>query len=255
MLDKYQLPNGNWIYHLNNYETDFVYNEIFVNETYLKHGIKIETNATVLDIGANIGLFSLYIKQKYPNSKIYAFEPIPEVFQILTANLVEHEEHIKTYNYALSNKNEMATFHYYPGFSVISGFHANQTRDAEIIMSGMQSKYNENNMDMPALVTKRLTQLTSFQCQTISLAYFIQQEKISHIDLLKLDIEGAELAVIEGITQNDWLKIRQIVMEVHNEIDLNKIISLLEQNNFELVVEADKQLKNAGIYNIFAVQG
>jgi hypothetical protein len=65
--------------HLNQYETDYVYKEIFEDECYTRHGIRLPDGATVVDIGANIGLFSLFALSRSPNAKIYAFEPAPLV--------------------------------------------------------------------------------------------------------------------------------------------------------------------------------
>ena len=224
VINQYQLPNGNWIYHLNAYETDFVYKEIFVNEIYLKHGIKIANNAIVFDIGANIGLFSLYIKEKYPNSKIYAFEPTPEVFKILTANVVGYQNSIKIYQQAVSNKRGLIDFHYYPEFSVISGFYANKKRDTEIIMSGMKVENDEKYSHMQTLITQRLSQLNTCQCQATTISELIKNAEITHIDLIKIDVEGAELQVLQGINEEHWHKINQIVMEVHNKADLKKYL-------------------------------
>ena len=56
---RYVLPNGLEIVHLNRYETDYLYQEIFEDQCYLRHGIRLRDGATVVDIGANIGLFSL----------------------------------------------------------------------------------------------------------------------------------------------------------------------------------------------------
>nr|AFB69908.1 OciA [uncultured bacterium] len=69
------LPNGLEIVHLNAYETDYLYREIFEDECYLRHGITLSDRATVVDIGANIGLFSLFVMSRSPGAKIYAFEP------------------------------------------------------------------------------------------------------------------------------------------------------------------------------------
>ena len=77
------LPNGLEIVHLNQYETDYLYKEIFEDECYLKHGICLPDGATVVDIGANIGLFSLFVMSRCRNPRIYAFEPAPVAYDLL----------------------------------------------------------------------------------------------------------------------------------------------------------------------------
>ncbi|MGH8689267.1 MAG: polyketide synthase dehydratase domain-containing protein, partial [Burkholderiales bacterium] len=65
--NRYVLPNGLEIVHLNRYETDYLYQEVFEDQSYLKHGIALPDGATVLDIGANIGLFSLFVLSRCRN--------------------------------------------------------------------------------------------------------------------------------------------------------------------------------------------
>src|SRR5205085_12012546 len=80
------LPNGLEIAHLNPYETDYLYKEIFEDQCYLRHGIQLRDGDTVFDIGANIGLFSLFVMSRCKNPTIYAFEPAPVVHELLKAN-------------------------------------------------------------------------------------------------------------------------------------------------------------------------
>jgi FkbM family methyltransferase len=243
----YQLPNGHWVQQLNRYETDFLFQEIFVDQCYLKHGITLTPNASVFDIGANIGLFSLYIKQKFPSSNIYAFEPIPAIYQLLCLNLADFSTGVQTYNYGLAEQVKTAFFDYYPGYSVVSGLQVARQRAAEILSSGMPDPKEQD------LLNRRLEPYTQLQCQFTTLSSMLSQANISQLDLLKIDVEGAELAVLQGIDDGDWSKIRQMVVEVHNADDLSAIMALLADKPFKLHLEADARLKGAGIYNLFAI--
>lgn len=251
-MNQYQLPNGQWIYHLNSYETDFVYEEIFVNNTYLKHNIEVPNDAVIFDIGANIGLFSLYLKNNFHNSKIYAFEPSPDVYKILNLNMASFENSVQIYNCGLLDEDKNCTFYYYPEYSVISGFHVDNERDAEIIISGMKNNSANNHSDIENLVKKRLKKLESFNCQVTTISHIIQQTQLTTVDLLKIDAEGAELAILNGIAKTDWGKIKQITMEVHKKDDLSKVAYLLKSKSFNIVIEEDKQLKE--IYSLFAIR-
>ena len=248
----YKLPNGQWIHQLNSYETEFVFHEIFVDEIYLKHGITLPLNATVFDIGANIGLFSLYINSKFPTSKLYAFEPVPDIYQRLCLNVAEFANTIQTYNCGLLDQVNTVPFDYYPGYSVISGLQVNKQRAAEILNSGMRTQSAEANLRTEDLVNQRLEPHTRLQCQVTTLSTVLSQAQITRVDLLKIDVEGAELGVLKGIAASDWPKIRQIVMEVHSQKDLQPIMTLLEAKSFKIHLEVDKRLKSSGIYNLFA---
>ena len=69
--------------HLSDYQTAEAYREIFRSHDYLRHGIRLEDEACIFDVGANIGLFSLFANQVCRRPRIYAFEPMPVTFDVL----------------------------------------------------------------------------------------------------------------------------------------------------------------------------
>ncbi|NIP41474.1 MAG: FkbM family methyltransferase, partial [candidate division Zixibacteria bacterium] len=121
----YILPNGLSVHHLNKQETDFVYEEIFKEQIYFQHGISLKENATVFDIGANIGLFTLFIKQKYPSARVYAFEPSEEAFQCLQRNTSPYATTVMIYQCGISNDDKESVLTFYPSNSIMSGFYGN----------------------------------------------------------------------------------------------------------------------------------
>ena len=82
-------------------------------------------------------------------------------------------------------------------------------------------------------------------------------QELKKVDLLKVDVERAELAVLRGISDSDWPKIRQIVIEVH-DIDgrLAEVKRLLTVDaGFQVTaVEQDRNLKGSTLYNIYATR-
>ena len=80
---EHRLADGVVVDCMNPGETDIIYKEIFDDKVYARHGIEISDGDTVIDIGANIGLFALFAKQEGSRAKIYCFEPAPETKEIL----------------------------------------------------------------------------------------------------------------------------------------------------------------------------
>ncbi len=82
-------------------------------------------------------------------------------------------------------------------------------------------------------------------------------QELEQVNLLKVDVERAELAVLRGISDNDWPKIKQIIIEVH-DIDerLAEVKRLLTQcAGFHVTaVEQDINLRGSTLYNIYAVR-
>ena len=68
------LPNNLDLFYLGQEETEFIYEEIFIEKEYLKHGITINDEDCIFDVGANIGLFSIFLSTLQKKFNIFAFE-------------------------------------------------------------------------------------------------------------------------------------------------------------------------------------
>jgi acyl-coenzyme A synthetase/AMP-(fatty) acid ligase len=83
----FELASGITVLQDNPTMTRFLHHEIFVERCYLSHGIRLPVDAIVVDVGANIGFFSIQVGLEFPSAQIYAIEPIPSTFDILEMNL------------------------------------------------------------------------------------------------------------------------------------------------------------------------
>jgi FkbH-like protein/FkbM family methyltransferase len=259
---RYVLPNGMEIVHLNQYETDYVYKEIFEDECYLRHGIQLRDGATVVDIGANIGLFSLFVTSRCANPTIYAFEPAPVVYDLLKANCAAYGANVRALNIGVSDKAKTATFTFYERSSVFSGFHSDETQDREAIQTVVRNMLTSEPVAgesveeyVDELTADRLRGRTH-DCQLTSVSELIRENRIDKIDLLKIDAEKSELDIIQGIEERDWLKIDQIVIEIHDHTGetLRRIEDLLIEKGYRCAVEEETLLKQSGLFNLYATR-
>lgn len=257
----YDLPNGMTTFYLNQAETDFMYREIFEKNSYMQHGITLEQGACVFDVGANIGIFSLLVNKRCKNAKIFAFEPIPPIFEVLALNasIYDEGENIKIFQYGLSDSEGEVTFTYYPNATVLSGRFANDKEEMKNVKSFMrhQPSFEEEDMGIAdnqwdELLENRLI-TNPFNCQLKTLSQVIKESKVERIDLLKIDVEKSEIDVLKGIDEEDWPRIRQIVIEVHNVGGrLDVIVDLLEKKGYKVVFEQETELEDTDLYNVYA---
>ncbi|GAX45461.1 amino acid adenylation [Tolypothrix sp. NIES-4075] len=255
----YKLPNGMMIAHLNKNETEFVYKELWEEQTYLKHGITINEGDCIFDVGANIGLFTLFVGQICKDVSIYAFEPIPPVFELLRRNAENYSLNVKLFNLGLSSETKSDTFTYYPQISVISGRFADAEQEREVVKSFLLKQQNivENETEISSqaideLLAERL-QSQQFTCQLKTISDVMREHGVEKVDLLKIDVEKSEQDVLSGIQQEDWQKIKQIVVEVHNiNGRLEEITALLKKHGYDLIIEQDALLEETVLYNIYA---
>jgi len=140
----------------------------------------------ILDIGAHIGVFSIYSKIINPKSEIIAIEPEPENFELLKTNLkLNGCKNIKAIQAALIAGNEKTTNLYL-------------------------SKNTHNHS-----TNKPLNQSTSITAPATNLELLMKEHKLSKIGLLKMDIEGAEFEIVSGLRTSDFGRIQNFVIEYH----------------------------------------
>lgn len=127
----------------------------------------IKDGDCVLDIGANVGFYSMAIAKKYPYAYIHAFEPIPETFEKLVDNAL-CLKNIYAHNYPLTDTDGIAEFFYdrlEPG--------AASMRNIRETNKAVKIKVNTQTLD--------------------NLAQFLPR-----VDFIKCDVEGSELLVMRG---------------------------------------------------------
>lgn len=249
----YQLPNGLKISQLNKNETDFVYQEVFEDRSYLKHSITLDEGDCVFDVGANIGLFTLFAYAQSANVKVYTFEPLPPTFKVLQTNIAQYGLAANTFRLALGRESGRLAFTHYPRMSVMSGAYADAPEDQTVARTTLTNQNNELASYADELLAGRFDSET-FECEVKTLSDVIAEQGVERIDLLKIDVEKSELDVLLGVREHDWPKLKQIVIETH-DVDgrLEQIESLLRQHGFAFVRDQDEILKGTGIYQIYAV--
>ncbi len=168
-------------------DADFMFYEIFRNGDYDYTPCKIEENDIVLDIGANIGIFTKYAIAKGA-SEIYAFEPIKENYELLVKN--NDWDNVEIFNSGISNEVKKEKFY----IDSTSGGHTIINKD---------------------LNNTRTNQTQDIQCY--SLDYLFEKDIIPHnINFAKIDAEGAEIKIFEGISNANLIKIEKFAIEWHD---------------------------------------
>ena len=229
--------------------TNSMYTDIFEREIYMQHGISIPNHACIFDVGANIGLFTLFAHRKAKNVKCYAFEPMPSTFQALAENTQLHRVDAILFNCAIGREAAYETFTFYPQMSVMSGRFANREEDREVsramIHTWLRNVGSLDDQDLinafDLLVDEQFQQQEALQCPIRTLSEIIAEQHVERIDLLKIDVEKSEYDVLSGIKDEDWPKIQQIVIEVHTSELLNQVIAVLNRQNYQTSIDDQEE--------------
>jgi FkbM family methyltransferase len=271
---KTSLPNGLEAYEKPKNTAQMIYNQIqdyFMSDI---NNILLRRDLTVVDIGANIGLFSMeVIKRANGQAHVYCFEPMPDTFKLLELNLGQfNSPNIHLFKYGLGEKEDTITFMYRPLVPTTSSRYDIEESDKNAFLNMI---YNEKIAEkfhvkvpniikyIPRFMTYWLVTLAFYafnktkgkaipvECKISTLSKFISDKKITKIDLLKIDVEKSEIDVLSGISATDWGIINSIVLEIHDIEDrrdtITKILTHYGFNN----IYVDKQHEEETVYNIF----
>jgi len=210
----YRLKNG-VEYKVRGKTTDRnVINEIWIHNSYTPERFKINQNDLVIDVGAHIGVFSIFASKKANNGKIYAFEPSPENYSLLKENIELNKSHnITLIPKALSDKTGIKDF----------------------FISEDDNKGNSSFYSKPKSSEKISVNTTSF-------SDFIKKHKIKEIDFMKIDCEGGEYDIFFNSPKSIIKKIKKISMEYHNinkKKNGLKLKYFLENLGFDIIMKTE----------------
>ncbi|MEU1169254.1 FkbM family methyltransferase [Streptomyces microflavus] len=250
---------------LNRGETDFLYREIFVEGAYFRHGITLPRAPVVLDVGANIGMFSLRVGLAAPGARVIAVEPVAELAAAVRLNAELHGLDVTVLPTALGGSRGETSFTFYPHNSVMSGRYADATQDAEVLRgylltgddagaeSGDEGPGAEGrSRSLDRLVTDRLAARPR-RVPVTTLGNVIRDHGLTRVDLLKIDVEKAESEVLAGLDEETWERVEQVVVEVHDiEGRLAAVLGLLRDRGFDVTHDQDPRLALTPCHNVYA---
>lgn len=181
----FKIPGVKHVIHLRSNTSDYdTFYQMFFHDQY---NLKLEAPPkTIIDAGANIGLASIYFKNRYPSSQIMAIEPDESNYRQLVKN-VSCYEGIVTKEAGLWNKGG--------------------------VKLDLKDRYGYGEWGMVAEETN-----STDGVMTVTIPEIMKEMNVNIIDLLKIDIETAERELFSANYQ-EWLpKIRVIIIEIHDKL-------------------------------------
>lgn len=173
----------------------FLFNS-FEPETILLFEKLITPNQYIFDVGANIGYLSLHFSNLTgPKGQVFSFEPEMKNFGKLEQNIqINQLSNIKTFKIALSNIN-----------STLKLYHS-----------------SDNNLGSHSLMHSDLLSNTFEEVPAIRFDDFVKSNDISKIDVIKIDVEGAETEVIEGMYDSIIQFKPNLIIELNDRVQRSR---------------------------------
>jgi FkbM family methyltransferase len=176
----------------------FVLNEIFLDRTYDVPGVDWRECRSILDLGANVGAFALYVTSRAPNATIYCFEPALKAFRMLESNLASNHLPARAFQLAVSGSN------------------------------------CAGHLQLDSQSTARSLGDSGEEVQCINLSGAFALAQVERFDFVKMDVEGAELQILNGCTDEQLRRIGALAAEWHHSAgELSAIVARLRRIGFE----------------------
>ncbi|WP_329171564.1 FkbM family methyltransferase [Streptomyces sp. NBC_01477] len=224
-MRKVELDTGVLFWAPHESEARWQYEEMFAQGCY--DDIRLAPGALVIDVGANIGLFTYFAVRAQPTVRVRAFEPMPQTLCALRRNLALHGlQEVTVEECALGRAREDgASFVYYPKAPGNSTRYPEQKELQIAVLSreGPEDYIRAHYTGVPVPV--RVERLSTFI------------EPGERVGLLKIDVEGAELDVLQGVDAAHWPLIDQVILEVQ-DLDgrLDAVRDLLEAQGLAVAI-------------------
>lgn len=194
--------------------------EVFYHKDYEKSFTQVDVGDVIVDIGANVGIFSVYA-QRFNPKKVYALEPVPDTFNYLVEN-TKNYSNVVPINMAVSKNSgkEFITVTTHSGCNTL-------------VKTGLEFAEEVEKVEI----------------NTININEFIKQHKITHIDFLKVDCEGGELDLFRTIDK-DYLtnNIKKIAMEYHSLPIREEMLTTLKLHDFTIETASPSWEETGMIY-------
>lgn len=189
------------------------YYEIFHKDNHFLHKDFIPKNSdVVVDFGANEGYYIARLKKFAHDCKIYAFEPNPHEFQLLKSNVENnHFQNVTLEQCAIFSHETELEFEFIPQIGTIGSL----------------------NIHIPQRKWLKEEFIQRIKIQAFSADQILEKYKLDHIHIMKIDVEGAELEILENFHAID--RVDKITVEYHSEEIRLELLNLMKHRHFNLV--------------------
>jgi FkbM family methyltransferase len=203
-------------------DTQFLYDEVFVSQIYHHPKMRVPARPTIVDVGANVGIYTIWAQRRYRPAAVYCYEASPRTFAYLEDNIARlfdrKATRISAVNCAVASRS---------GQTLVLN-HATEVSGLSTLLDASQVAWMAESFADGGMA--------AYEVVSSTVSDEMESNRIAAIDVLKIDVEGYFLEVLKGIAPNDFAKIANIVLELdylpETGIKPNDVEDLLREQGY-----------------------
>ncbi|MFB9925555.1 FkbM family methyltransferase [Amycolatopsis halotolerans] len=247
------LPNGKQVDCFDEVEARILWEEIDGDTPYTEAVAGVRPDEVVLDVGAHVGLASLCFAELAPGSRIIAFEPAARTFSCLETNFARNVPGGTALRLAVAAEPGEAEFVYHPHAASKSTLHTDQAEE-DLNLEAYLTNVGFDEAAKP-LVREMHNVRETETVQVVTLSSVFDEYGIDRVGLLKIDVERAELEVLDGVRDDLWPRIRRVLAEVHDlNGSLGETVARLAGRGFDVRVRQAPVFAGGTVYVVLATR-
>lgn len=213
---------------INSDADESVFSEIFAEREYkMLEPVIMKAKSPIIDIGAHVGMFSVYCSVLNPKMQIFAYEPDEDNFAAMKENLQDNNvKNVTAKNVAVGGEIEQRIMY----VSNDSHNHSLLSAEAAGDFSGEEKLVN-----------------------VVTLERILEQNRLASVSLVKMDCEGAEFEILENLSAEAFAVVENFYVECHRytfEMSPKKLQDIFQKHGFKVEMWSNHYDKRMGF--IFA---
>lgn len=186
-IPQFELRNGAKLSGPAKSHLGFLFCEIWIDRTYNPQGYRVCAGNVVVDVGANVGVFSVYAATQAPGVKVYAYEPAGENVKWLVKNVDESRlQNVHVFEQAVTG------------------------------VGGRRRLHIDRSNGMTHRIAPASSEASGVSVSCTGLDELLESNRIARCDLLKLDCEGSEYEILRDTPTSALQRVQRIVGEYHH---------------------------------------
>jgi FkbM family methyltransferase len=235
------LPNGKVCYFTSaamRTITKYLRWETFDRGQYRRSGFELRDDDTVIDIGANIGMFALWAEPQIPRGRLICVEPNPGALECLRINIRQNDlGNVTVVPAAAGSENGTMELVCHPGWEAMA--HSAAVNAPWFLNTSRMGKLARWLVRGSLQHAQQATSPKPIVVERVPLSRIMDEHLLARVNFLKIDCEGSEYEILRGLNAAQWGRIERLVIEYHDiggDGDYRELVEILRHHGFEVDV-------------------